>query len=148
MSRGISRDGRTIMHAALSHNSAISLLDISNTEHRRADESGAIPIYRELAPFYPKMGRAWCFVILAGAWGGRDQLHDLLDIFLHALKFSARQIELSPSSGNLGVGSDGRYVFHIDMNQFTAGFSQFERISAPIGRRSGPKNIMRPHHTS
>ena len=60
------------------------------------------------------------------AWGGRDQLHDLLDIFLHALKFSARQIELSPSSGNLGVGSDRRHVFHIDMNQFAAGFSQFD----------------------
>jgi hypothetical protein len=60
------------------------------------------------------------------AWGGRDQLHDLLDIFLHALKFSARQIELSPGSGNLGVGSDRGYVFHIDMNQFAAGFSQFE----------------------
>src|SRR3984893_19305318 len=58
MSSVISRDGRTIMRAALSHNSAISLLDISNTEHRRADKSGAIPIYRELAPFYPKMGRA------------------------------------------------------------------------------------------
>jgi hypothetical protein len=42
------------------------------------------------------------------------------------LKFSARQIELSLSSRNLGVGSDGRYVFHIDMDQFAAGFSQFD----------------------
>src|SRR6516162_5178920 len=71
-------------------------------------------------------GCAWCFVILASAWGGRDQLHDLLDIFLHTLKFPACQIELSPGPRNLRVGSDGSYVFYVDMNQFAARFSQFD----------------------
>src|SRR5262249_55444742 len=64
------------------------------------------------------------FVILESAWGCQDQLHDLLDIFLHALKFPARQVELSLGSGNLGVRSDGGYVFHIDMNQISARFRQ------------------------
>jgi hypothetical protein len=31
------------------------------------------------------------FVILRSDLGGQDQLHDLLDIFLHALKFPARK---------------------------------------------------------
>jgi hypothetical protein len=48
------------------------------------------------------------------AWG-RDQLHDALDVFLHALKFAARQIELSFGPGDLGVRSDGRYMFQVDM---------------------------------
>jgi hypothetical protein len=60
------------------------------------------------------------------AWGGRDQLHDLPDIFLHALKFSACQIELSPGPRNLSVRPDRSYVFRVDMNQFPAGFSQFD----------------------
>jgi hypothetical protein len=47
-----------------------------------------------------------------------------LDIFLHCLKFPARQIELSSCSGNLGVRSDGRHVFQVDMNRFAAGFGQ------------------------
>src|SRR5262249_25478229 len=34
------------------------------------------------------------------------------------------QIELSPCSGNLGVRSHGRDVFHVDMNQFAPGFRQ------------------------
>jgi hypothetical protein len=50
----------------------------------------------------------------------------MLDIFQHALKFSARQIELSPRSGNLSVRSHGSYLFHVDMNQVAAGFSQFD----------------------
>jgi hypothetical protein len=64
------------------------------------------------------------FVIPGSALGGQNQLHDLLDIFLHRLKFAARQIELSPCSRNLGVGSDGRYVFQVYMNRFAAGFGQ------------------------
>ena len=64
------------------------------------------------------------FVILGSALGRQNQLHDLLDIFLHRLKFPAGQIELSPCSGNLGVGSDGRYVFQVYVNQFAAGFGQ------------------------
>jgi hypothetical protein len=64
------------------------------------------------------------FVILGSALGRQNQLHDLLNIFLHRLKFPARQIELSPCSGNLGVGSDGRYVFQVYVNQFAAGFGQ------------------------
>src|SRR5262245_31768557 len=38
-----------------------------------------------------------CYLICRG---GSDQLHDLVDIFLHALKFSARQIELTLGSSN------------------------------------------------
>jgi hypothetical protein len=34
------------------------------------------------------------------ACGGSDQLYDLVDIFLHALKFSTRQIELTLGSSN------------------------------------------------
>jgi hypothetical protein len=63
-------------------------------------------------------------VILGSALGGQNQLHDLLGTFLHTLKFPARQIELSPCSGNLGVGSDGRYVFQVYVNQFAARFGQ------------------------
>ena len=62
--------------------------------------------------------------MLGSALGRQNQLHDLLDIFLHSLKFPAGQIELSPCSGNLGVGSDGRYVFQVYVNQFAAGFGQ------------------------
>jgi len=86
-----------------------------------------------------------CLAVLARARGGRDQLHDLIDRFLHALKFPAGQVELSPGAGNLGVGSDGRDVFHIDMNQFAAGFGQFDpnprsardTITAERGAASG-----------
>jgi len=38
-----------------------------------------------------------CYLI---ACGGSDQLHNLVYIFLHALKFSARQIELTLGSSN------------------------------------------------
>ena len=34
------------------------------------------------------------------ACGGSDQLHDLVDSFQHALKFSARKFELSLRSWN------------------------------------------------
>jgi hypothetical protein len=60
----------------------------------------------------------------SSAWDGQDQLHDLLDIFLHTLKFPARQIELSFCSWNLGVGSDGRYMSQVYMNRFAAWFGQ------------------------
>jgi hypothetical protein len=66
------------------------------------------------------------FVTRAGDCGGRDQLHDFVHIFLDALKFSARQIELSLGSGNLSVRSDGSYLFHVDVNRLPAGFSQFD----------------------
>src|SRR4029453_4043803 len=66
------------------------------------------------------------FVIRAGACGGRDQPHDLVDILLYALKFSARQIELGLGSGNLGAGSDRDYLFSVDVNRAPAGVSQFD----------------------
>src|SRR5215468_4849321 len=64
------------------------------------------------------------FVILGSARGGQNQPHDLLDTFLHTLKFPARQIELSLCSRNLGVGSDGRYMAQVYMNRFAAWFGQ------------------------
>jgi hypothetical protein len=76
------------------------------------------------------------FVILGSALGRQNQLHDLLNIFLHRLKFPARQIELSPCSGNLGVGSDGRYVFQVYVNQFAAGFGQSVDLPAIPSRRN------------
>src|SRR5215472_10694613 len=83
--------------------------------------------------------------VLARARGGRDQRHDLIDRFLHALKFPAGQVELSPGAGNLGIRSDGRDVFHVDMNQFAAGFGQLDpsprsdrdTITADRGAASG-----------
>jgi hypothetical protein len=75
---------------------------------------------------YLTTGALSAFVIRESACGGRDQLHDLVDIFLHALEFPARQIELSLGAGNLSVRSDGSYLFHVDVNQFPAGFSQFD----------------------
>jgi hypothetical protein len=47
----------------------------------------------------------------ASGCGGSDQLHDLLDIFQHALKFPAYQIDLGVGSENLSVRSDRGYLF-------------------------------------
>src|SRR6516165_3309809 len=63
-------------------------------------------------------------VIPGSARGGQNRPHDLLDTFLHTLKFPARQIELSPCSRDLGVGSDGRYMSQVYMNRFAAWFGQ------------------------
>jgi hypothetical protein len=51
-------------------------------------------------------------------------LHDLLDIFLHALKLPARQIQLSPGSWNYSGRPDGSHVFQVDMDQFAARFTK------------------------
>ena len=57
------------------------------------------------------------FAIREQACGAHNQLHDLVDIFLYTLKFSARQIELSIGSRNLSVRSDGSHLFDVDVNQ-------------------------------
>jgi len=75
----------------------------------------------------------WYFVILTSTWAARDQFHDLLDIFLHSLKFPARQFQLGPGSGNYSGRSDGGHVFQVDMDQFAARFSQFDP-NARFGR--------------
>jgi hypothetical protein len=53
----------------------------------------------ELTPSARISTAALSAFIRASSSGGRDQLHDLLHIFYHALKFPARQIELSVGSG-------------------------------------------------
>jgi hypothetical protein len=80
-------------------------------------------------------------------WPGAGEINAMISsiVFLHALKFPAHQVELSPGAGNLGVGSDGRDVFHIDMNEFAAGLGQFDpnprshrdTITAERGTASG-----------
>ena len=65
-------------------------------------------------------------IIRASACCSGDQLHDLVHIFLYALKFPAHKVELSPGSGNLSARSDGRYLLDVDVNQIPAGFSQFD----------------------
>src|SRR5689334_8119386 len=59
-------------------------------------------------------GRAWPFFIPLSVRGDRDQLHDLRDILPHALKFPARQIDLSVRARHFSVMPDGSDLVHID----------------------------------
>jgi hypothetical protein len=55
----------------------------------------------------------------------RDQLHDIIDFLLHAMNFPTCHTELSVSAGNLSVSFDKGYLCHVDMDQTTVRFGQF-----------------------
>src|SRR5215203_5909134 len=57
---------------------------------------------------------------------GRDQLHDIIDFLLHAMDFPTCQTEFSVSAGNLSVCLDRGYLCHVDMDQITVRFGQFD----------------------